>query len=488
MEQKLYDAASKLPQTDLAFEEIKETSEKPIKITYPKRRVLALAACLFVVAFLGFGVYAYTVEWKGYSDDVTPSCPTKEEIKDITINTWTLSEELYGLEKKTSTHSVIGYELATTELTTEEIKDRLQSMSNKQTDYQVKWLSYNEQIERDDGVKCYVEKYEAGSLVWQIPFTYFMNTHTVVSDGVILKASVDEADGSSYEWLVKIDTDGNVLWKYKLDHMRSECLQKFLENADGSYTVITRGFNNHAETHLGFMQMSADGKKLFFKKSRAAGDFRVSNVVRLKDGYLLQLVFGYQKDKFVKIDFDGNVIKGFSYFYDSEDTHYRITSMIELNGKVYLSAYAVPKSSGEDKYLNLRDEMSYILQYIHDKFFGSGKVPNFKELVSPEGLIPLEEVIPMLQGRYTAMLFVCDAETGVPQQFFSVKGCRGGKLSVSESQTLLWNIENFVDFFFSPYTNSFTVIDSSCVFRYTFDADDQLIDRELTDEIVEYRW
>lgn len=101
--------------------------------------------------------------------------------------------------------------------------------------------------------------------------------------------------------------------------------------------------------------------------------------------------------------------------------------------------------------------------------------------------ISSEELTPMVRDNYTALLLVCEPKTGKPQEFYSVKGSLGGKLSASDAGNLIWDVESITSTFFSPATNSFTIGGTSYVFRYSFDALGLLMSQEKTDEIVNFR-
>lgn len=101
--------------------------------------------------------------------------------------------------------------------------------------------------------------------------------------------------------------------------------------------------------------------------------------------------------------------------------------------------------------------------------------------------ISSDELTPMVRDNYTAMLLVCEPNAGKPQEYYSVNGSLGGKLSVSDTGNLLWDVESITSTFFSPATSSFTIGGTSYVFRYTFDTSGMLISQEKTGEVVNYR-
>ena len=156
-----------------------------------------------------------------------------------------------------------------------------------------------------------------------------------------------------------------------------------------------------------------------------------------------------------------------SFLYEGEDCDYTITNMIEFGGRVYLSAYAVPKQTDGGG----RHEIANILAYLFDN--------NIWEISS-------EELTPMVRDNYTAVLLLCDPEGGTPEIFYSVKGSLGGRLTVNDTGELGWDVESVVSTFFSPATNSFTIGGTCQVFCYTFDNAGTLLRQEDTGETVPY--
>lgn len=174
--------------------------------------------------------------------------------------------------------------------------------------------------------------------------------------------------------------------------------------------------------------------------------------------------------RIVKVDCEGNITESFSY--GDENSYYYITDMIEFGENIYLSAYVVPKLENEDQNAGGRYEIAAILNYIFENNLWK---------------ISDEELTPMVRDNYTAMLLVCEINAGLPREFYSVKGSLGGKLSVSDTGNLLWQVESIATTFFSPATSSFTIGGTSYVYRYAFDDSGKLISQEQTGEIAAYR-
>ncbi len=197
------------------------------------------------------------------------------------------------------------------------------------------------------------------------------------------------------------------------------------------------------------------------------GNYGVWNVVSVGDGYLVKLgnSSAGETARLVKLDREGAVLDTFTY--QGKDCDYYIQDMGEYQGRVYLSAYAVPKQTGEGS----RYEVAGVLEYLFDH--------NIMEISS-------EELTPMVRDNYTAVLLLCDPEGGAPETFYSVKGSLGRKLAVNNAGNLAWDVESIVNTFFSPATNSFSIGGTCQVFRYTFDDAGTLLNQEDTGETTPY--
>ena len=143
--------------------------------------------------------------------------------------------------------------------------------------------------------------------------------------------------------------------------------------------------------------------------------------------------------------------------------------MIEFDNKIYLTAYAVPRYSDKE----YKDERNAFIDYLD--FNNYGKITSDEELTLA------------YKGFYTAILLVCDPSSGTPKEFYSVKGSLGGKLDLSDSGKLLWDVERITNTFYSPATSSFTIGGTCHVFRYTFNSSGLIVNQEKTGETTAFR-
>ncbi len=273
------------------------------------------------------------------------------------------------------------------------------------------------------------------------------------------------AEGVSRAWLARVGEDGTVLWQRRPDHGFSrEYIAAVLESGDGTWAVVSRG-------DLKFLCLSsydADGNELGFRKTEV-GNLGIRNAARLGDGYLIQLWNETTGDTALlcKMDRDGALTDRFSY--ETDTCYYYIADMTEYEGRVYLSAYAVPKEEDEGG----RHEIAKVLDRL---FAEEGEMRDITD----------EELTPLVRENYTAILLLCDPEGGEPQTFYSVAGSLGGRLTVTGAGELEWDVNAVASAHFSPQTSMYS-IDCTCkVYRYAFGADGALVRQTDTGETVSH--
>ncbi len=438
----------------------------------------AAAACLVLLVSVGLGSFAVAAEAKEYKAAIqffneygmSTEGLTRGEIKavwrDITTKSFTYSKTAEVIKNSTFADKVGGFDIEQSEPTPDDIENLENNKTNTPDDSK-KGIHYEKYYENGiDGI----EKYDGEELIWRVTmpndnmdYPWF----NVVSDGVIVYGSSDPWSSERYGWLAKIDQDGNIVWKQKRDH-GDEHIYSVLENDDGSYAVFSRGGRGTWD-YFCFSKYTSDGKETLFRKTNV-GQHYIGSAARFGDGYIVKTSTHNDCAKIIKVDREGNVTD--SFLYDDENANYRIMDMIEFNGKIYLSAYAVPKPTDGSDWRMGRSELGQILDYLFDH--------RIQEISS-------EELTPMVRDRYTAVLLVCEPDSGRPQEFYSVKGSLGSKLSVSDTGELIWDVNSITSTFFSPATSSFTIRGDCYVFRYTFDKDGTLISQEKTEEVVGFR-
>lgn len=469
------------------YESTKQKKENPKNIWRKWGTVAACFLLLIAACFGTFTVVAEAAEYKaavqffndfGMSTDGLTRGEIKAVYRDITTKSFTYSKTAEVIRNSISADNVGGYEITQDDPTPEDIKNLWNYknytggfIGSTQTGVHYK---YRSEYKKDETLgitihdKSYLEKYNGDELLWSVSVSdFWIENYSIVSDGVIAYGRTDTLSRNQkpHAWMAKIDMDGNIVWKKMLSNgFNREYISAVVENDDGSYAVFSRGDLKY----FCLSQYAVDGKETHFHKTEV-GNYGIWNAARFEDGYIVQLGRN-ELTQIVKVDREGNITDSFTY--NDESFYYFITDMIEFNGNIYLSAYAVPRLSNEEPNAGGRYEIANVLNYLFDN--------NICEIAS-------EELTPMVRDNYTALLLVCEPKTGKPQEFYSVKGSLGGKLSVSDTGNLLWNVESITSTFFSPVTSSFTIGGTSYVFRYAFDTSGLLMSQEKTEEVVNFR-
>ncbi len=443
-----------------------------------KRRILyrawaAAAACLILT-----GSLAAAAEAKEYSaainffteNGLSIEGLSREDVKavyrDITTQRFTNQKTAEVIRR-----SVPGTEIHQKETTPEELaalwnSNAKNAAASVGTDYAVH-IKYrlDETLGFDVYDKSEVDFRINGETIWSAEISSFL-----VSDCALTRNGTAawgytytwSSEQPSPAWLARLDDDGNMLWERQLDHgFRDESVAAVLDNGDGTWAVISRGDLEY----LCLSRFDRHGNELSFQKTQV-GIKGIWNAVRLGDGYLVQLgntIYG-DTAHLAKLDRDGNVTDDF--IYESEECDYYITDMAEFEGRIYLSAYAVPRQTDEGG----RYEISNVLNDVLGR-------ENWE--------ISSEELTAMVRENYTAVLLLCDPNSGSAQTFYSVKGSLGDSVHAEDGQ-LQWNVNSVVSTEFSPYTSAYSISGICKVTRYAFDSAGVLIGYEDTGETAPY--
>lgn len=486
MEEKLLDAAKELPETNLDFDAIEQR-----KLTKTGNRawrlIASVAACLTLLITIGFGSYVCVAEAKAYKEAVQffhehglsieglSRSEIKAVYKDITTKTFTYNKTAEVIKKSLTAQQIPGYLISQDTPTPEELEAIWNYRNGGFPILTQRGIHYRyrseDKYDPDRGLdihdKSILEKYDGNTLLWSVEIDdFWVNEYCVVSDGVFAYGNTPpntnpNTSYTCYAWMAKIDDNGHLLWTHMLDHgFEGETIGGILENEDGSYAVFSRGDLNY----FCFSRYTADGEETHCKQTEI-GNYGIWNAVRFGDGYLVQLS-SYNTAEYatiVKVDQEGNITEQFSY--DNEDTRYFIVDMIDYNGSIYLSAYAVPQIPENSR------EIGAVVHYLFEN--------DIWEISS-------EELTPMVRDNYTAVLLACDPNGGIPKEFYSVDGSLGGGLALDEQGMLLWNVESIATTFYSPSTSAFTIGGSCYVFRHTFDTAGNLVNHEKTGKLITF--
>lgn len=493
MEQKLQNAASELPEARLQFDAI---GAKPAvaRVHFPRkpwRTAAAFAACLALLVCVGFGTYAYAAEVKEYNAAVqffndhglSTEGLSRGEIKavyrDITTESFSYSKTAEVIRNSISSGPVGGYEIWQDEPSPEDVKNLWNDKNY--TGWFVPYVRpayqfHVEDIQDGSGqfieTKFYIEKYEGDCAVWKTYLPFWHGEFYEVSDGVIAfgyETSYDSGKAETDGWIVKLDHNGTIRWINQLENgFDREYPEGVLVNADGSYTLFSRGDLRY----LCVSRYTPDGERTLYKQTDL-GTHSVGQMANYGDGYLLQISGNDENEfaRFIQVDQQGNVIDGFSY--KDEKNNYVIRDMTEWGGKVYVSAYATPKLGEDEPTYGGRTEIARILAYA----FSQRKID-----------IPSEDLTPVVRDNYAAVLLVCDPDDGGKiQVFYTIPGSLGADLIITDDERLIWETESITTTFFSPATSSFTIGGVCHIYQYAFDGNGALVGRGKTGETTNYR-
>lgn len=446
-------------------------------------KILApVAACLaLTVGIGGFAIAGFFAK-NGLSAEMLNHLDLKTVYRDITTHR-TANDKTAEVIKR----SVPGVEILQKEAAPEDSSAFWDGSINTQHSSRPGDVEYRQDYEYQPETEYYewdkiiVECLRNGETLWKTEFPslgknwgddeFYVETDVMTSAGTALWGQrthwtvVDDSKSNNldYGWLARIDNSGNKLWQKELNHgFNYEHIRAVLDNGDGTWAVFSSGDFKY----LCLTQFDINGNELSFQKTKV-DEMNIMDpiqkAVRLGDGYLV-CVGGAS---IMKLDHSGNVTD--SFVYESDDCDYYITDMVEYEGKVYLSAYAVPKQTDEGG----RHEIANILDYVFSK--------NDWKTSPGEMTVNSDELIDIVRNNYTAVLLLCDPDSGEPNTFYSVKGALGGALAVEDNQ-LKWNAESIVGAFYSPYTSSFSIGGRCKVYQYSFNKNGALADCEDTGE------
>lgn len=438
----------------------------------------AAAACAALL--LVTGVHAYAAEQREYraavtffeENDLPMDGLTRGQIKavyrDITTRRFTCTQTAQVLQQSLK-EQIPGYEIGPEPISPEEVEKLwgyrngypcFQDLTTQDPgDCEIRIVEQTEQ-ERDVFWKSVISRYEDGKQLWSIDLQdLVVMDYQVLSDGILLWG--DDPSRKGQPGLAKLSSDGKLLWQQFPDSGYSdETIEAVVENPDGTLAVFSRG----DLSELCLRQLGPEGRCRSVV-SHPVGCYGIWNAARLGEDYIVQLgnVTMGSKEMLVRIDAKGQMTDSFRY--EGEDTEYCMTDMQEFDGKLYISAYEIPKydTSGAE------------LMSLYDQF-------DIEQLMQ----MPTEELTRLVRSQYSAVLLICDPQSGSAREFYSVRGGLGAELELDGEERLLWQVENIEDVFFSPATSAFQFGGTCSVSRYTFTRDAVLHSREDTGRTVSF--
>ena len=355
-----------------------ETQDRPVRHRARRLRWARMAAGFALFLAIGLTTYSFVSEAREYQQAViffeenglSAEGLSRHEVKAVYRD---ITQKSFSYQKTAEviTGAIPGWEIRQNEPSPEElaalwdIRDSnlfAEKPSSSGVSYRI---TPQYVMDEDKGYEVLdqntVECFRDGTLVWTAVFTDFYVegcTYTPEGTAVWGRTETTSSMERSYIWIASVDDGGNIRWQHALIHgFADEYAASVLPNGDGTWAVISRGDLKY----LCLTRLDRDGKELYFHKTEV-GNLGIWQAARLGDGYIVQLGNQISNDHdhahLYRMDSDGNITD--SYTYEADDCEYYLTDMIEYNGQVYLSAYAVPLQEGKGN----RHEIAHILDYI----------------------------------------------------------------------------------------------------------------------------
>ncbi len=341
--------------TEFAYENGVAPAKRPVHIN----RGLVAAAAAVIVILLGTAVFAITAEAKDYSDAVaffrenglSTEGLSRAEVKavyhDITTKSFTYGKTAEVLQK-----TVAGYEIDQEKPDPEELAELWRNNERErridQTGISFTFEFRNDPDKGTDNpfAATIISCFNKGVLLWtaEFPGEYY---HKCVSagNGTVVIGGVDDENNIRKPAVAFLDADGLVLWKKIFDHgIDYEYISNILPLENGSFVYFTYA-NIESQGHLGFGRIDVSGNETFYR-SILLGENGIGASAKLGDGFLVQEVAWGEAatPHILRLDNEGTILG--EYNYTADDQLYNIQDMIEYDGKVFLSAYAVPVQDG----------------------------------------------------------------------------------------------------------------------------------------------
>lgn len=433
------------------------------------RYIAAAVACLSLLLGAGTGAYAYTAakkEYKNaltffYENELSTEGLTKKEIKEVYRDFYScsFSSELTTDVLLNSRPDVVkGYEITgdNSEWDTT-LPDTLLSDYKTPVYYEYETLyspiegTYNPETQayKESFDKSIFSKYLNGEKIWEISFTdlaingYWGDPESEEAPVLVYGTApytVKVDDGTAT--LIALDANGNILWKAVQNNGTAyDKIYAVLRNPDGSYTTFGRcGMDHETGDFLCVNKYSKDGAQIF-ANILDIRNHTIENVALTESGYLMHLSSYVISDfaRVLKLDLEGNLVGDFSY--ESEENDFYIADFCEYNGTVYVSGHITEKAPrrivdyGKREVFILRSELA------------DGKPRSDEELLD------------LFRNNFTAVLLVCEPDSGTPKEFYSVAGSLGDEVYVSNG-SVCWFTKDIIA---SSYSAKSIQIDSSGV-------------------------
>lgn len=406
-----------------------ETRARPSRRRFSPR-IAVMAAMMAALLLIGGGITVLANEAKQYNEaidffeeyNLSAEGFSRSEIKKIYRD---IVSESFTYEKTEAAlaSGLEGYEIQSKPLDSDGLK-RLWLLGYT-------WKTTGNQDGTEENVRYYdsyymkyggggdsvIEKYKDDQKIWErkIEDIYVWETCSVQGKVLVTGMCLAEENPENDPWvrICLLDGDSTVLWQKDIDsRMPKPQVDYVLYNQDQTFTLFA--FSYYSDS-MWIVTVDMDGNLLSeeYVEYDSIGD-TIKKVVAVGDTYLMLKGDQLMQEK------DGKVKN--TVYFGTETENYQITDMVEFNGLIYLSGRIVPKSSGK----NQKDILDRYTQR-----FG-------------ETLCSNEELTEFFREQYTAVLLICDPNSGEPRQFYTVPGASGSSLEVKNDQ-LSWNVNRYAD-------------------------------------------
>lgn len=394
------------------------TTPKTRRFSPRKIAVLAMAALLLVAG----GVTVVAQEAKAYNEaidffeeyNLSAEGFTRSEVKKIYKDIITESFT-YEKTEEALANSFEGYEIQAKPLDSEGLKRvwmvcRWLGAGGRTQMSEVDGYEYVV-LEREDDTNG-LQQLKDGAVQWSIyPEEINCSDIAPVGDKVAVCGRLPD-DPEYTVRLALFNEDSTLAWVKQYSRPFGFGNVRYpLYCTDETITVIERDFDHS----MWILTLDLDGNIVEEERVyRSSGFADFEAVVRIGDDYLFDT-----GDKLLRQK--GNQLEVLEQF-GNDDWEYHFDGMVEFNGLVYLTGTRMPKH--------------------HNRSEGDA-YDRFIEEHGKDGLTD-EEVSEFFMENHTAMLMICDPETGEPKSFYTIPGASGGKLTVSGGR-LNWEVDRYTE-------------------------------------------
>ncbi len=147
-----------------------------------------------------------------------------------------------------------------------------------------------------------------GKIVWQKTFggqgdEYIMDAIRTADNHYIILIPSYSFEQIKTAWVIKIDDSGNVIWQKALNFGFASALYTLTEEmADGTFVVAGSWYDNSIYSYPSLLKLDTNGNVLWRKK--VSGNGLILTIVALDDGG----IFAGSSDSIYRFDKDGNLI------------------------------------------------------------------------------------------------------------------------------------------------------------------------------------